>query len=354
MNAINNALGTVLSWFNSITGNYYALALLLFALMVKILMLPLSIRQQKTQIRMAKLRPRMMAIEKKYAGRNDRPTLEKKQQELFALQQEAGVSPMSGCLPLLIQLPIIIILYNIIQKPLSYICGMSSYDIALYSNWAGNDKLSEIGLLGWLRQNPGAIAANPDASFTGELPNASLFGLDLSQTPSFSNFGWLLLIPLFTFGASYLTMFLTKRLNPSMMQNTTQTREQKVSMTIMELMMPLMSLFIAFNVSGAIGLYWIYQSLLSVVQMFILAKAMPIPAVTAAQVAAAEKEMKAKPVKAAPVRSLHNIDAYDDDEDVYIDDDNESSYYDRPKPVQPTTPVKNAPVKKSGNNKKKK
>ncbi|MBQ7377099.1 MAG: YidC/Oxa1 family membrane protein insertase [Clostridia bacterium] len=341
MNAIYNALGTVMGWFTAITGNYYALALLLFALMVKVIMLPLSIRQQKTQIKTARLRPKMMAIEKKYAGRTDRPTMEKKQQEIFALQQAEGVSPMSGCLPLLIQLPVIIILYNVIQRPLSFICKMPADMIKKFSETFG--KTQEIELLGKLRENAHLVEGF-------DLPNPSLFGIDLSATPSFANFGWLLLIPLFTFITSYLSMFLSKRLNPSM-QDVTQSREQKTSMMIMELIMPLMSLFIAFRVPGALGLYWIYQSILSVVQMFILAKLMPIPKITAEDIAAAEKEMKAKParVSAAPVHSLHNVD---DDEDYEFDDDNESSFYDQPKPKEPTQGIQNAPIKK--NNKKKK
>ena len=104
-----------LLWLFNFTGSY-AIALLFFAIVVKLIMLPLSIKQQKTQIKGAKLRPKMAAIEKKYAGRTDQKTLQKKQQELMALQQEEGYSPLSGCLPMLIQLPIIIILYNIIQN----------------------------------------------------------------------------------------------------------------------------------------------------------------------------------------------------------------------------------------------
>ncbi len=346
MNAIYNALGTVMGWFTAITGNYYALALLLFALMVKILMLYFSIRQQKTQIKTAKLRPKMMAIEKKYAGRTDRPTMEKKQQEIFALQQAEGVSPMAGCLPLVLQLPVIVILYNVIQRPLSFICKMPADTIKKFSETFGTAQ--EIELLGKLRENAHLVEG---LNLKADLPNPSLFGIDLSATPSFANFGWLLLIPLFTFITSYLTMFLSKRLNPSM-QDVTQSREQKTSMMIMELIMPLMSLFIAFRVPGALGLYWIYQSILSIVQMFILAKVMPIPKITAEDIAAAEKEMKAKPAKvsAVPVRSLHSVD--DDDEDYEFDDDNESSFYDQPKPKEPTQGIQNAPIKK--NNKKKK
>ena len=86
--------GNILNVFNSWTGNYM-LALLLFALMIKIILLPLSIMQQKNQIKGAKLRPKILLIEKKYAGRNDQPTLKKKQAEIMELQQKEGYSAFS-------------------------------------------------------------------------------------------------------------------------------------------------------------------------------------------------------------------------------------------------------------------
>ena len=112
--------GTMLSFFNSITGSY-ALALLLYALVFKLVFLPFSIKQQKNQIAMAKLTPKIELIKAKYKGRNDQVTLRKQQEEIMALQQKEGYNPLSGCLPLLLQMPLIIFLYNVIRNPLSYI-----------------------------------------------------------------------------------------------------------------------------------------------------------------------------------------------------------------------------------------
>ena len=103
MNWLYNIFGTILSFFNQITGSY-ALALVLYALVFKIVFLPFSIKTQKNQIAMAKLRPKLAKIEKKYAGRTDRATLQKKQQEIMEMQQKEGYNPLSGCLPLLLQL----------------------------------------------------------------------------------------------------------------------------------------------------------------------------------------------------------------------------------------------------------
>ena len=90
MDIIYIPFGYVMKFFCSFTNNNYAISLLLFALLMKLVLLPFSIKQQKNQIKGAALRPKMMAIEKKYAGRNDKATLQKKQNELMELQQKEG------------------------------------------------------------------------------------------------------------------------------------------------------------------------------------------------------------------------------------------------------------------------
>ena len=114
----------MLSWFSNIFGGSYALGLLIYALLFKILFLPFSIKQQKNQIKMAKLQPQIELIKAKYKGRTDQPTMQKMQQEILEFQQKEGYSPFSGCLPMLLQLPIIMFLYSIIRNPLSYICKL--------------------------------------------------------------------------------------------------------------------------------------------------------------------------------------------------------------------------------------
>ena len=129
-------LGSMLSFFESFTGaGGYALALVLYALVAKIVFLPFSIKQQKNQIAMAKLAPKIELIKAKYKGRNDQPTMQKQQQEIMELQQQEGYNPLSGCLPLLIQLPVIMLLYTVINNPLTYIAmptnAVSDYNDAI-------------------------------------------------------------------------------------------------------------------------------------------------------------------------------------------------------------------------------
>ena len=80
-------IGSYLAWLDSWTGSYM-IALLIFAITIEILLLPLGIKQQKTSIKQAKLRPKEMAIQKKYAGRNDKVTMQKMQQEIMELRQK--------------------------------------------------------------------------------------------------------------------------------------------------------------------------------------------------------------------------------------------------------------------------
>ena len=105
-------MGYVIRFCNFLGGNQYILALLIFAVFVEAILLPFGIKQQKNSIKQARLRPKEMAIRKKYAGRDDAPTKQKMTQEIQELYQKEGYNMMGGCLPLLIQFPIIIALYN--------------------------------------------------------------------------------------------------------------------------------------------------------------------------------------------------------------------------------------------------
>lgn len=336
MGPVGDAIAIPFAWllrvFNSWTG-HYALALLLFSLGVKLILLPLSIRQQKGQIKMARLRPKMLAIEKKYAGRNDQPTLRKKQEELMALQQAEGYSPMSGCLPLLIQLPIIFILFAIIREPLTHICQFSGKEIVDLWNALNTSNMVEtlgavdqVKLISMLRENADVLKDITEET-VNVLPRLDLFGgaINLAETPSFSKFGWLWLIPGVNLLLSVLSMRLTKRFgNTAAQQMQASTPDQKVSMGIMEWMMPVMTTFFAFQISAAVGVYWIYQSIFGVIQMIVLAKVMPLPKYTKEEMEQMLRDMKTRNAARASAasgrsyadggrpRSLHHID--DDDE----------------------------------------
>ena len=307
----------------------YALALLWFALIVKLILLPFGIKQQKNQIKGAMLRPKMYAIEKKYAGRTDRVTLQKKQQEIMEMQQREGYSPLSGCLPMLIQLPLILMLYRIIQRPLTYICRLSEDTVNRIKEILDvKNASSEIEILGLIKNTDNAEILSLIEGV--DIPNFSFFGgLDLSIPPQF--WSWALLIPVLVFATQFFTMKLTRILNPTL-AGQTQTRETEMSMKIMDLAMPAMTFFLGIKLPAALGLYWIYQSVLAIGQMILLAKTMPLPRFTEEELKAAERELRGKTPKrvigsgngqSAPAtvvydedrprpRSLHYIDDEDD------------------------------------------
>lgn len=323
---IYQGLGYVIRFcYYTIGFESYALALLWFALIVKIVLLPFGIKQQKNQIKGAKLRPKMYAIERKYAGATDRVSLQKKQEEIMAMQQKEGYSPLSGCLPMLIQFPLILILYRIIQRPLSYICMLGKDAVQSLATTVGLKPENEIEILGKVLKD--GVENFPElAGIT--LPNFSLFGvIDLASRPVF--WSWALVIPVVVFASQFFTMKLSRWLNP-MMAAQNQTKESQMSMKIMDLAMPAMTLFLAFSLPSALGLYWFFQAILGILQMLLLAKLMPLPTFTEEELKEAERALRGKgpraknntaaaadPDRPRP-RSLHHIDDEDEDYDVQV------------------------------------
>lgn len=331
-------LGYVMYGCSWLVGNNYVLALLLFALAMQILLSPFGVKQQKNMVKQATLRPKEMAIKRKYAGRNDRATLQKMQNEIMQLQQDAGYSPLAGCLPMLFQLILVFPIYQVAIRPLEFIVGLSQEVCAKLTEIAGlSGTSSQVQLAGWL-SNPENIAKiDPNLTVNVKdnavnvlesvkaldfIPDVSLFGQDLGVTP-WDAFGksywWLIFVPILNLALMYLSQYLTKKFQ---YQSTLQESQDGAmnSMKIMMLTMPLMTMFITFGFASAIGIYWIFRTILSMIQQFILYKAMPYPTFTEEDYKNAERIMKGKKselphnyaVSDRPIRSLHHID--DDDE----------------------------------------
>lgn len=347
-------LGAMLGFFGDKLGGY-AIALLLYALIFKIVFLPFSIKQQKNQIAMAKLTPKIELIKAKYKGRNDQKTLQKQQEEIMELQKNEGYSPLSGCLPLLIQLPLIMLLYTVINNPLSYIAktndaaadkDQSTVILEVYKGITDNEEIDnltsvkgkEIEIINAINQyvnnydgrfgdegeyatKEGRIKHIEDYGLDYEsIPNFYFAGTNLAETPSLTNLSLLCLIPFIAAGAQWVSMWLTRKFNGNN-QMQMQDSQTQASMKIMDFIFPAMTLFMAFNFSAMLGLYWIYQTLLGLLQAFILAKVMPLPKFTEEELKSMQKAKKEaekaqrEAAKSQPKhRSLHYID--DDDYDV--------------------------------------
>ena len=318
-------LGTMLTWFSSLFAGKYVFGLLLYALLFKLLFLPFSIKQQKNQIKMALLAPKIEIIKAKYKGRTDQPSMQKQQQEIMDLQQKEGYNPLSGCLPMLIQFPIIIFLYNVIRNPLSHICRISDEGVIdIYNrlnSTATVDAVKSIDQIKLVSQIRAAEGIDLSAYDLSKLPDFTLFGTDLAATPSFTNITWLVIVPVIAAALTWLSMFLSRKWNSNSATNAAQDAQANASMKMMDITMPLMTLFFAFGFSGMMGIYWIYQSALGILQTFIISRTMPLPKFTEEEMREMRKAQKAaekahrSAAKAAPkYRSLHYID--DDDYDT--------------------------------------
>lgn len=333
MDIINVPIGWLLKFFSNVCGNSYILAILLFSIVIEIFItLLFGIKQQKNSIKQARLRPKEMAIRKKYAGRDDKPTQQKMNQEIMELQQKEGYNPMSGCLPLLIQFPLLIALYNIVINPLKYICGLSESAISHISSILGMEaKGGTMAFLGPIADKGYSAFANVEG-FSREvfenMPNLKAFGgaLDLSLLPSNcmnveaikNPATWLVLaIPVLTFLSYFFSMKLTRKFSYQPM-DAAQQAQMGCSNKVMDIVMPLFSVFISFGVPAALGVYWIFKSILGVISRIVLHYAMPIPKFTEEDYRAAEREVGARIDKSAKVeksgrvvRSLHHIDDED-------------------------------------------
>lgn len=352
-------IGVFLGWITSwMPFNNYILTLFVFAIIMELVMLPFSIRQQKNSIKQAKLKPKEMAIRKKYAGRTDQATQQKVTQEIQELYQQEHFNPLGGCLPLIIQLPILIVLYRLVVDPIKFVCGGSDSFIKMLGAYI--TRSPEQGGLGLklasgsgsieifskvkelIANNPNALDGIKDFCGGGERGEAVLEkALEIAEYPAsfnigpvnlglipgidFANFTWdwsllLLLIPVLTF----VVYFFSTKINRKLSFQPTQSaddRQQACSNNMMDVTMPLMSVWMTFIVPGAVGVYWIFKSIIGVGKQFILSKAMPLPKFTEEDYKAAEKEMAGKQPKrivksenVGKVRSLHHIDDEDYDE----------------------------------------
>lgn len=126
MSFLYTIIGWIMKMCYSISFNNYILTLFIFALVMQIILFPFGIKQQKSTVKRASLRPKEEEIMRRYRGRNDRETQQKMQMEIQEMYKAEGYSPTAGCLPLLIQFPIIIVLFGVVREPLTYTTDLNS------------------------------------------------------------------------------------------------------------------------------------------------------------------------------------------------------------------------------------
>ena len=315
---ISPAFGFVIKWLYNIFGQNYLVTLFLFALIMKILLLPFGIKQQKNSIKQAKLRPKEMAIRNKYKGRNDKATQQKQSEEIMKLYQEENFNPMSGCLPMLIQLPVLFALYGVIITPITYIsshAGAASKLVEAFKAAQLPGAGTQIDIIRAVMKTPGQLAAHFSGDGFAEIAtdlteigkSFNVFGVDLIET---ANFKWpLILIPILTFVFAFGS---TKIIRKFTYQPSVGDASTQASMGMMDWMMPLLSVYISFQFAAAIAVYWMFQNILSAVQQILLSKLYPVPPVTEEQIKEAELQLRGKSKKSKQVvLSDEDFDDYD-------------------------------------------
>ena len=282
-------------WFYGLTNNY-GLTLFLFSLTINLVLAPFMAKSKKSMMRTTRLQPRIQELQKRHAGNQ-----QQLQAEMQKLYQEEGINPASGCLWSLLPMFLLFPIYRIVIMPISRMMYASSPDTgeavveamkAFFTNqgveFAASGRSSyyvQIQLTNLFHQNKEAVleALRSATDAAGNALNISnlvdmdlsFLGLDLGATPQVATlwagpYTWaaigLFLIPLVSAAFSWVSMKLTKKLNPQPAGN----EQGQGMMKGMDLMMPLMSVWFCFIMPAAMGVYWIANSLFGMVREFIL------------------------------------------------------------------------------------
>ena len=268
--------GWLLSIFYSLTDSYI-LAIVLLTVLIRCALLPTSISQQKNTAKQTRLTTKVNKIKQKYAGNQ-----QKIQEETQALYQREGFGAANmGCMPLMIQMIVMIGLYGVIYTPLSSVLRFGDDTIEKIKtamnivvetgkNNANNSRMVELQILGKVEEFADKLSGVIDSEQVTELldfkERFTVFGLDLSLTPNPKEPGIIWIIPILAFVtamASSLYMYARqKKQNPTMAKNPT--------MGCMTFMSPMMSLWFTFMFPAGVGFYWIISNILSFIQQVIL------------------------------------------------------------------------------------
>ncbi len=275
--------GWLLGVLYQFTSNY-GLAMILFAILVKVILLPITAKSKKSMMKMSRLQPRIQEIQKKYA--NDQ---QKQNEAMQQLQREEGASMgCGGCLWSFVPLLILFPLFGVIRQPLEYILMLSAEEAAKIVEIVGvtgNEYYSQLFAASRIPEFAEAIkAAIPGISDIAlEGIDFTFLGINLGKNPAYNIFNskvwawdWAhigaALIPILSAGSQVLSMLVSQKMNNSVITDEkgledkeTAAKSQSAQTSKMMLwMMPIMSLLIGFSYPSALSLYWFIQGLVSI------------------------------------------------------------------------------------------
>ena len=285
-----NIFGYVLQLLYNIVGNY-GWAIILFSVLVKAIMIPISIKQQRTMKKNQKIQEEVKQIQFKYKNEP-----EKMNQEMMALYKREGMSPFSGCLSSIIQIVLLFSVFLLVRQPLTYMVKMDTDVISKMENVIteqeeGNkNAYAEIAVIQYVNNLDNKTSVSKDESFDmkeyAEQANLNMdfFGIDLSQVPknNWKDFK-VLIIPILYIISSFVSIKL------SMNTNNKQNKEKKLitdgkeheeekynpmddANKTMVWMMPIMSVSIAAIAPLGLALYWLMNNILMIVERLVYNK----------------------------------------------------------------------------------
>lgn len=256
MGSIAKLLGGLLKLIYDIVSNY-GVAIVIFTVIVRVILLPLNIKQQKSMMRMQAVSPLISEIQEKY--KNDK---EKQSQETMKIYQNYKISPFAGCLPLLIQFPILIALIWVIYDPGFYMFGVDT-----------KNALEVIQKVDPSIVNPTVAKLMLAVKECGL--NSMFMGIDLTSIPNFMMVSKLWIFPIL---ATLATYFSGKITQTNQTQNTSSNGDNPAqqSSKMMTTMMPLMTLFFTFTMPVAASFYWFISSAIQVLQTIVLNKVLKV------------------------------------------------------------------------------
>ena len=287
--------GYLMDWLYQFTHNY-GLALILFAILVKVILFPVQAKSKKSTMKMSRLTPKMQAIQAKYAGDQ-----QKQNEAVQALYREEGVSMGGGCLWSFVPLLILIPLYAVVRQPIVYMLHESA-DVAakiveivkdgVPAAFGKNTYYDEMVAARYVPEFVDAIkAALPTVSEKTLLGiNFDFLGIDMGSIPTINVFSdawswdWAhiggALIPLMSAGSQVLMMKISQDMNNSVVTNEKGIQDKEAAKNsqsaqtgkMMMYTMPIMMLWIGFTVPVVLSLYWMVQGAVSVVQDIFLTK----------------------------------------------------------------------------------
>lgn len=246
-----NVLGYLLNALYNLCGNF-GIAIILFTVVTKVLLIPLIIKQQKETKKMAKVQPLLVELQEKY--RNDQ---QRYMEEYTKIQRDYKFNPFSGCLLSLIQIPIILSMFYMVSNPLTYMKKMDATQIEqLKTQWG-------------IVQNTGRYY--PEIEIIKKDSNIGInldfLGINLGDVPAQNKANmYLLIIPVLSVLVTVFSMLQTNRIQKEMNKDNPQFEETQKSIRAMNFMLPVLSGYIAYQVPLGLGLYWLTSNILQIVQ----------------------------------------------------------------------------------------